>query len=173
MTINFFLLHKEIKDFLLTRLDLDTVTPWNYFFCRRLCCLKIRSDGDGDRADLHSIHLLLSMMELLFVEDRARRKSGPDDLCTSPSRSQKGGGSSSGGSGGGGGAIFEALRPRSKSDATRAVKRPTIMSTVKNAVHVSLQIPPILKKKYRSISTQTSQKCVLTQNPKTNSDAVR
>ena len=77
-----------------------------------------------------SICWLLLMMKLLFAEDRARRKSGPDDLCTSPSRSQRGGS--------GGGAIFEALRPRSKSDATRAVKRPTIMSTVKNAVHVSL-----------------------------------
>lgn len=72
----------------------------------------------------------------VMTEDRARRKSGPDDLCTSPSRSQRGGS--------GGGAIFEALRPRSKSDATRAVKRPTIMSTVKNAVHNSFMGSPII-----------------------------
>jgi len=57
------------------------------------------------------------------VDDRQRRKSG-DDVLGSPTRKPTG-------------ALFEAFRPRSKSDATRAVKRPTIMSTVKNAVHVS------------------------------------
>ena len=61
-------------------------------------------------------------------EDRLRRKSGDDaGLFGSPSHRKTIGG----------GAIFEAFRPRSKSDAQRAIKRPTIMSTVKNAVHVS------------------------------------
>jgi len=66
------------------------------------------------------------------VDERQRRRSG-DDIGAegSPTRRPTG-------------ALFEAFRPRSKSDATRAVKRPTIMSTVKNAVHVSpFLFPPI------------------------------
>lgn len=80
-----------------------------------------------------AVGLILSFLFLFFsslaaaaVDARHRRKSGDGDvdvLAGSPSRHKSG-------------AIFEAFRPRSKSDATRAMKRPTIMTTVKNAVHV-------------------------------------
>ena len=61
-------------------------------------------------------------------DDRLRRKSGDDaGLFGSPGRHKTLGSAH----------IFEAFRPRSKSDAQRAIKKPTIMTTVKNAVQVS------------------------------------
>lgn len=70
-----------------------------------------------------NVRILISAV----ADDRHRRKSGDDvGIFGSPSRHKTIGS----------GAIFEAFRPRSKSDAQRAIKRPTIMSTVKNAVHV-------------------------------------
>lgn len=71
---------------------------------------------------------LFQSRPIAVADDRHRRKSGDDaGIFGSPSRHKTIGG----------GAIFEAFRPRSKSDAQRAIKRPTIMTTVKNAVHVS------------------------------------
>lgn len=82
--------------------------------------------------DVHEHQLNSSLcLILLFAaahEDRLRRKSGDDvGLFGSPGRHKALGSAH----------IFEAFRPRSKSDAQRAIKKPNIMSTVKNAVQVS------------------------------------
>ncbi|XP_046652797.1 5'-AMP-activated protein kinase subunit gamma-2-like isoform X2 [Daphnia pulicaria] len=79
-------------------------------------------------------------------DDRLRRKSGDDaGLFGSPGRHKTLGSAH----------IFEAFRPRSKSDAQRAIKKPTIMSTVKNAVQNSLMGSPIVAGRIASPGSQS------------------
>ncbi|XP_032780208.2 uncharacterized protein LOC116918596 isoform X1 [Daphnia magna] len=80
-------------------------------------------------------------------EDRLRRKSGDDvGLFGSPGRHKALGSAH----------IFEAFRPRSKSDAQRAIKKPNIMSTVKNAVQNSLMGSPIVAGRIASPGSPSS-----------------
>ncbi|KAI9555243.1 putative AMP-activated protein kise gamma (2) subunit [Daphnia sinensis] len=80
-------------------------------------------------------------------DDRLRRKSGDDvGLFGSPGRHKSLGSAH----------IFEAFRPRSKSDAQRAIKKPNIMSTVKNAVQNSLMGSPIVAGRIASPGSPSS-----------------